>query len=134
RLITWRVVVLTLAILLFGGGGPEIRDLVTAQTGNPYLGYTAMAAVLAIVIAVAMLFSLKVVPRTVTVSAGISPIPRRTLSEILRTGLTSYRLSWLALKRSAPFRNLWLAFATQSLAIGLLLAVVQYVAVYILNT
>ena len=134
RLLTWRVVVLTLAILIFGGGGPEIRDLVTNQTGNPYLGYTAMAGILALIIAGAMLWSLKVVPRGSVVAPEVSSAQRGSMREILRSGFNSYRLSWQALGRSAPFRNLWLAFAVQSLAIGLLLAVVQYVAVYILNT
>ncbi|MGB3413424.1 MAG: MFS transporter, partial [Microbacteriaceae bacterium] len=130
RLITWRVVVLTFAILIFGGGGPEIRDIVTKMSGDPYLGYFAMALVLGLVIAFAMLFSLKVVPKQ-----AVAPVQgNEPQIGFLARGFDSYRLSIRAFKRSAPFRSLWIAFTIQSLAIGLLLAVVQYVAVYVLET
>ncbi|QAY59946.1 MFS transporter [Microbacterium protaetiae] len=51
RLLTWRVVVLTLAILLFGAGGPALRRL----GGDPATGYLIMGAVAGIVLTVGML-------------------------------------------------------------------------------
>ncbi|HNP15864.1 MAG TPA: MFS transporter, partial [Terrimesophilobacter sp.] len=47
RLLTWRVVVLTFAILLFGAGGPALRSL---GGGSTYLGYLLMAVVAGLVI------------------------------------------------------------------------------------
>src|SRR5690606_1872764 len=52
RLLSWRVVVLTIAILLFGAGGPELRALFPE---DQLLGYLVMAIVAAVVLAVAML-------------------------------------------------------------------------------
>ena len=46
-LLTWRVVVLTFAILLFGAGGPALRSL---GGGNDFAGYFLMALVAGVLI------------------------------------------------------------------------------------
>ena len=46
RLLGWRVVVLTAAILLFGAGGPELRG----ATADPVAGYLLMGVVAGVVI------------------------------------------------------------------------------------
>ncbi|MEZ3160283.1 MFS transporter [Microbacterium sp. BWT-B31] len=51
RLLTWRVVVLTVAILLFGAGGPALRSL----TGDPTTGYLLMGVVAGVTIGLGML-------------------------------------------------------------------------------
>lgn len=48
RLLTWRVVVLSVGILLFGAGGPEIRALFPR---NPLLGYFVMGLVAGLMLA-----------------------------------------------------------------------------------
>src|SRR5690606_5560420 len=60
RLLTWRVVVLTVAILLFGAGGPELRALFP---DDPLTGYLVMAAVAAVVLGAALLTSATVAPQ-----------------------------------------------------------------------
>lgn len=133
RLLTWRVVVLTIGILVFGGGGPEIRDFVTKQTGNPNFGYLIMAAVLALVILFAMLGSLKAVPsrpKNFQIKTFTNSLPKQTVLDGSKSYIESIRL----IRRAKPFRALWIAFSVQALAIGLLLAVVQYVATWVLET
>ena len=46
RLLTWRVVVLTFAILLFGAGGPALRDALS----DPAIGYLVMGIASGVVI------------------------------------------------------------------------------------
>ena len=52
-LLTWRVVVLTVAILLFGAGGPLLRGL----TGDPTTGYLLMGIVAGVVIGLGLLIA-----------------------------------------------------------------------------
>jgi len=119
RLLTWRVVVLTVAILLFGAGGPELRALFP---GDPLMGYLVMAAVAAVVLGAAMLFSTRVAPRRplLPVQAGAS------IAEHYRDGVT-------VLRQSQPFRALLATFMLQGLATGLMLAAAQYVARWVLG-
>jgi len=119
RLLTWRVVVLTVAILLFGAGGPELRALFP---GDPLMGYLVMAAVAAVVLGAAMLFSTSVAPRRplLPVRAGAS------IAEHYRDGVT-------VLRQSQPFRALLATFMLQGLATGLMLAAAQYVARWVLG-
>lgn len=119
RLLTWRVVVLTFAILLFGAGGPELRTL----AGSEHTGYLVMAIVAGLVIGGGMLLSTKVAPRGEP--AGIT----RKVSIA-----SQYRESFAALRRSQPFRALLLTFVLQGLATGVMLAGAQYVAVYVLDS
>jgi Na+/melibiose symporter-like transporter len=118
RLISARVVVLTIAILLFGAGAPEIRD----AFDDEYLGYLVMAVVAGVVIGGGMLVS--------------SLVARRgpTSEPVTRSIAASYRAGLAALRRSQPFRRLLLAFLLQGLATGLMLAGAQYVATWVLGT
>ncbi len=117
RLLAMRVVVLTIAILLFGAGGPVLRSL---GGSNHYLGYLLMAVVAGIVIGIGMLISSRVAP----VSAAVAPIETSA----------GYRAGFAVLRRSQPFRALVLTFLLQALATGLMLAGAQYIATYVLKS
>ena len=119
RLLTWRVVVLTVAILLFGAGGPELRGLFP---DDPYLGYLVMAGVAGLLIGCGFWIASRTAP-TVTVRG---PVPTLSAS-------SAYREAWAVLRESQPLRALLGAFALQALATGLMLATAQYVATWILN-
>lgn len=118
RLISARVVILTIAILLFGAGAPEIRD----AFADEYVGYLVMAIVAGVVIGGGMLASSFVAPR----SAGGSA-PTVSIAD-------NYRVGIAALRRSQPFRALLLTFMLQGLATGIMLAGAQYVATWVLGT
>lgn len=121
RLLTWRVVVLTVAILLFGAGGPLLRDL---YPNDPYLGYLVMAIVAGIVLGIGMLLSTTVAPRNVP-----EPEVRPTASLV-----QNYRGGIRALVRSQPFRALLATYMLQGLATGMMLAGAQYVATWVLHS
>ncbi|SEB81967.1 Na+/melibiose symporter [Paramicrobacterium humi] len=121
RLLTWRVVVLTVAILLFGAGGPLLRDLVPQ---NPYLGYLIMAVAAGVVLCVGMIVSSSVAPRDVP-----SPETRPTASLV-----QNYHGGIRALVRSQPFRALLATYMLQGLATGIMLAGAQYVATWVLHS
>ena len=118
RLLSVRVVVLTIAILLFGAGGPSLRKL---GGDNEHLGYLIMAIVAGLVIGLGM-FIASFVART----GVIAERPSTSIAE-------SYRMGMAALKRSQPFRALLLTFALQGLATGIMLAGAQYVAKWVLG-
>lgn len=120
RLLSMRVVVLTIAILLFGAGGPALRSL---GGGNSYLGYLLMAVVAGVVIGIGMLVSSRVAPAASVVSA--TPPMKRA---------NPYAPGIAALRRSQPFRALVLTFLLQGLATGLMLAGAQYVATFVLKS
>ncbi|MET0976561.1 MAG: MFS transporter [Leifsonia sp.] len=123
RLLTWRVVVLTLAILLFGAGGPALRSV----SDDEYVGYLIMALVAGITIGAGMLVAVFVAPRTGAVRpddpAAVKPSLRRHYADGIG-----------ALRRSQPFRVLLLTFLLQGLATGLMLAAANYVAVWVLRS
>src|SRR5690554_6384447 len=119
RLLTWRVVVLTFAILLFGAGGPELRAL----GGGEHTGYLVMAIVAGLMIGAGMLVSSRVAPRGVPAAGG----SRVSIA-------AQYREGFAALRRSQPFRALLLTFVLQGLATGVMLAGAQYVAVWVLES
>lgn len=118
RLVSARVVVLSVAILLFGAGGPELRD----AFADEYTGYLVMAIVAGVVIGLGMLVSSFVAPRVVPIAASRTSI------------LEHYRAGFDALRRSQAFRSLLLAFLLQALATGMMLAGAQYVATWVLGT
>ncbi len=118
RLISARVVVLTVAILLFGAGAPEIRD----SFADEHLGYLVMAIVAGLVIGAGMLVSSFVARRGIR-----SEAPTFSLADNYRKGIH-------ALRRSQPFRALLFTFLLQGLATGLMLAGAQYVARWVLDT
>lgn len=122
RLLTWRVVVLTLAILIFGAGGPELRALFPE---NPLLGYLVMAVGAAIVLAIGLSIATSIAP----ISAPI--VDRRGGTRTF--SLRHYREGLQVLRESQPFRALLGTFMLQGLATGLMLAGAQFVATWILH-
>lgn len=118
RLLTWRVVMLTVASLLFGAGGPEIRGMF----GDPLLGYLVMAAVAAVLLGAGLF-----VASTVAPTRPMLPVrPGASIATHYRDGLD-------ALRESQPFRVLLGAFMLQGLATGLMLAAAQFVARWVLG-
>lgn len=131
RLLSARVIVLTLAILAFGGGAPELVKL----GADEYQGYLIMAAAAGVVFLVAFLIT-----STVERSARETGVPRAPSSEPVeglaapKTGLLSnFRRGWGAVRDSQPYRALLFTFVVQALAIGLMLAGVAYVAFDVLH-
>jgi len=118
RLISVRVVVLTIAILLFGAGGPALRE----SFANEYTGYLVMAIVAGAVIGGGMLVSSFVATR-----GALSEARPASIAQNYRDGIA-------VLKRSQPFRALLLTFALQGLATGVMLAGAQYVAQWVLES
>jgi len=124
RLLGWRVVVLTAAILLFGAGGPELRS----AASDPVLGYLLMGAVAGVAIGLGMW----VASRTADVAAA--PPPPEDHATI-PTGLrTQYAAALRVLRRSQPFRALLGTYLLQALATGTMLAAAQYVATWVLGS
>ena len=118
RLLTWRVVVLTVAILLFGAGGPEVR----AAFADEHVGYLVMAIAAGVVIGAGML---------VAASTAVRGAPQgERAARSLRAG---YAEGFAALHRSRPFRDLLAAFVLQGLATGVMLAGAQFVATWVLH-
>ncbi|MFT4109230.1 MFS transporter [Propionicimonas sp.] len=118
RLLTARVAVLSLAILLFGAGGPMLRGI-----GDAYTGYLVMALVAGLVIALGMLVSTTIAPRQ-DADPAAPPTP----------WTSGYREGLAALRRSAPFRALLATFGLQAVATGLMLAGANYVAVQVMHS
>ncbi|MBH0024591.1 MFS transporter [Salinibacterium sp. NSLL150] len=118
RLLAVRVVVLTVAILLFGAGAPEIRDAFADER----LGYLVMALSAAALMGVSLVISSFSAP-----TGTMSVTPTVSIVETYRAGVA-------ALKRSQPFRALLLTFLLQGLATGVMLAGAQYVATWVLGT
>jgi GPH family glycoside/pentoside/hexuronide:cation symporter len=135
RLLSARVIVLTLAILAFGGGAPEVIGLVVNNGGTEYLGYLAMAAVAGLVFLVAFLIASTVersaqVART-PVAPGTDPVEGLAAP---KTGpFMHFRRGWSAVRDSQPYRALLFTFIMQALAIGLMLAGVAYIAFDVLH-
>lgn len=123
RLLSWRVVVLTVAILLFGAGGPEIRGLFPQ---DPLTGYFVMALVAGVVIGCGMFVAATVAGRPQAVSTNA---PHASHSgSTLKDTVSAYRRAIGVLRDSQPFRALLLTYMLQGLATGLMLAAAQYVA------
>lgn len=121
RLLGWRVVVLTAAILLFGAGGPMLRR----ATGDPVTGYLLMGIVAGVAIGIGMLIA----SRTAD-AASAAPATALAEAPSLRT---QYLSAFKALRRSIPFRALLGTFLLQALATGTMLAGAQYVATWVLR-
>lgn len=119
RLLSVRVLLLSVAILLFGAGGPALRDL---GGDNEALGYLLMAIAAGLVIGLFMMLSASVAPRSAPRAA-----PPSNMAGNYRDGLA-------ALRRSHAFRALLLCFALQGLATGGMLAGAQYVATWVLTS
>ncbi|WP_312677445.1 MFS transporter [Microbacterium sp.] len=152
RLLTWRVVVLTFAILLFGAGGPLLRK----ATGDPTTGYLLMGVVAGVTIGLGMLVATAVArrglrARSAMAAAGTSAAEQAGLvadsvgdtpvHPIGRDASTpggrirdNFRSAFETLRRSQPFRALLLTFVLQALATGLMLAGAQYLATWVLRS
>jgi len=128
RLLSVRVVVLTIAILLFGAGGPALREL---GGTNEYAGYLLMAVFAGVVIGGGMLYSSRVAPRLPR--GQRPPVPEGGHSAVASLG-ANYRAGVATLRRSAPFRALLGTFLLQALATGLMLADAQYIATWVLKS
>lgn len=118
RLLSVRVLVLSIAILLFGAGGPALRTL---GGENAWLGYFLMALLSGALIGVCMIITSRVAPQQETNDSKIASLH------------SNYVHGFNTLKRSQPFRSLLLTFAIQGLATGGMLAGAQYVATWILG-
>lgn len=145
RLLSARVVVLAIAILLYGGGGPLLRGLggdlapsVGAALGidlDPVaFGYLLMAvgAAAGFAIAIFITSGIERAARGETPPAPPAtdpyaqlPAPRDSLGGRVRRG-------WGLLRSSRPFRALLTAFMIQGLATGMMLGAAQYVATWVL--
>lgn len=123
RLLGWRVAVLSLAILAFGGLGPLLRDV-----GTEYTGYLLMAAVAGLTIGAGLLISTRVAPRMPPGAAG------GVRAAGASGAMAAYRAGLRVLRRSAAFRVLLLAFALQAVATGAMLAGANYVAVWVMES
>lgn len=127
KLLTWRVVVLTVAILAFGGGGPALREL---AGDNVRLGYLIMAVVAGAAFMVAFLIAARVAPQNAQHNPRKSPLKEIRVRVFVDAGRQSLNL----LKTNQAFRTLLGAFFLQALATGLMLASAQYVATWILDS
>jgi glycoside/pentoside/hexuronide:cation symporter, GPH family len=155
RLLTWRVVVLTFSILLFGAGGPILRGV----TGDVTTGYLLMGIVSGVVIGVGMLIATGAAARTARASgamadAGAATADEAELIEETLSGRSdgqqsaraepreaetagigaTFRAAAATLRRSQPFRALLATFFLQALATGLMLAGAQYFATWVMES
>ncbi|HWL59365.1 MAG TPA: MFS transporter [Microbacteriaceae bacterium] len=127
RLLTARVIVLSVAILLFGAGGPALRGL---GGDDAHLGYLLMGLVAGVVLGGGF-----VVASTVGTKRHLGFARSRPIAaEPVRRGLLEhYRAALRVFRESRAFRILVLAFGLQALATGTMLACAQYVATYLLR-
>ena len=128
RLLGWRVVVLTAAILLFGAGGPALRK----AGPDPATGYLLMGIAAGVAIGIGMLIAARTAgaPTAAASAAGRASAPASTDSGWRDQYLSGFR----ALGRSQPFRALLGTFLLQALATGTMLAGAQYVATWVLRS
>src|SRR5690625_4138577 len=119
RLLAPRIAVLAVAILLFGAGGPAVRDAAGGGAG----GYLLMGVVCGLVMAAGMVGT--TLGRAARGQVQVGP------AETAGTG--ALRAGWHALRTSAPLRALLGTFMLQALATGAMLAAAQYVATYTLG-
>lgn len=142
RLLGWRVVVLTAAILLFGAGGPELRS----SMPDPVRGYLLMGAVAGITIGLGMWVASRTADAAADASAEPAAPPpgahtRSSTGPRGPHGLTGarglrehYAAGLRAVSRSRPFRALLGTYLLQALATGTMLAGAQYVATWVLGS
>jgi Na+/melibiose symporter-like transporter len=136
RLLSARVVVLTAAILLYGGGGPALREVGTDLFGTDFGGYLFMAIGASVIFVIAILVTStvekaargKLAPSAAPASLAFTDIapPRDSIAVQARRGLGM-------LRSSKPFRTLLGTFFVQALAAGGMLAATQYVATWVLG-
>lgn len=136
RLLSARVLVLTAAILLYGGGGPALRETGVELFGTDFGGYLFMAFGAAVIFIVAILVT-STVERAARGKNLMPPPPASrafTEFETPRDSIAVQARRGLAMLRSSkPFRTLLATFFVQSLAAGGMLAGTQYVATWVLG-
>lgn len=140
RLLGWRVVVLTAAILLFGAGGPELRRAGPDQV----TGYLVMGIAAGLVIGIGMLIAARTADAAAAASgAGAASSSGAATAVSSSSAATSpaavtfreqYAAGFRTLRRSRPFRALLGTFVLQALATGTMLAGAQYVATWVLRS
>lgn len=118
-ILAWRVAVLAATILAVGGGAPALRDAFDTQA----TGYVVMAAAVAALMLVGMLWSTLVAGRRTVVRADQ---PSGDIWHQYREGID-------ALRTTRAFRLLLGAYALQSIASAVMLAAAQYTATYVLG-
>lgn len=115
-LMSWRIAFLTLAILLFGAGAPALVD----AGGGGRAGYLVMGLVVGVALAVTMLATWR---GSRSFGTWTAPVREPSLAERVR-----------AVRENRPFAVLLGAFVLQALATGTMLAVLVYVATYLLGS
>lgn len=115
RLMTWRVALLALTILLTGASAPAIRDAIGGRDG-----YRVMGVVVGLIIVVGVVGAYR----------GTRAAPTGTVHA--GTGSLTDQLRFVA--RAQDFRMLLTTFVVQALAVGLMLAGVDYVARVVLES
>jgi Na+/melibiose symporter-like transporter len=114
RLMTWRVALLALAILLSGASAPAIRDALGGRDG-----YRAMGVFVALLIVVGVV--------------GAYRGTRRAPVGTVRAAGGSLRDQLGVVAHARDFRMLLTAFVVQALAVGAMLAGVDYVSRHVLE-
>jgi glycoside/pentoside/hexuronide:cation symporter, GPH family len=136
RLLSARVLVLTAAILLYGGGGPALRETGVELFGTDFGGYLFMAVGAAVIFIVAILVT-STVERAARGKNLMPPPPASRAFTEFETPRDSIavqaRRGTAMLRSSKPFRTLLATFFVQSLAAGGMLAGTQYVATWVLG-
>ncbi|MCT1479752.1 MFS transporter [Microbacterium sp. p3-SID336] len=125
RLLGWRVVVLTAAILLFGAGGPALRK----AADDPVTGYLVMGVAAGLAIGLGMLIAARTAR---TAARRADALPAASLPP--STWRDQYLSGFRTLRRSQPFRALLGTFVLQALATGTMLAGAQYLATWVLRS
>lgn len=136
RLLSARVVVLTAAILLYGGGGPALREVGVELFGTDFGGYLFMAIGASVVFVVAIVVTSSV-EKAARGKIEAPPAPAsRAFTELAppRDSIAVQGRRGIAMLRSSrPFRTLLATFFTQALAAGGMLAGAQYIATWVLG-
>ncbi len=115
RIMTWRVAILALAILLSGGLSPMIRDGFGVEWG-----YRAVGIFVGVLIAIGAFAAWH----------GTRHAPEAPISAPAAGLAEQLRLVW----RSRDFRALLVTFVVQALAVGAMLAGVDYLARWVLGS
>lgn len=115
RLMTWRVVILALTILVAGASAPLLRDWIGGRDGYRVMGVTMAVLIL--------------------LGAGAAWAgTRRARIGALRAGPGSLRTQLGVVARATAFRALLTTFVIQALAVGIMLAGVDYFAREVLGS
>lgn len=122
-----RIAVLAIAILVFGGGGPVVRDL----SGGGHQGYLVMGAVTGLLLGGGMVVS--TLMTTATATGSSSGLGKRVKDAAFSAPVV-FSSSVKVLRESPHLPSLWGAFVLQALAAGVMLAAAPYLATYILKS